>query len=423
MSRIRPAILFIGVLVCTPILALQQFGIFKEMREGMLRAYEQRLLLPTADLTSLRVLNYGYYTLMAFLCAWVCVKMPRQLHRFAFLIALCFLTLTLSPLLAFNGIVFEPFSGIFAILGAGLLGIAFSGTERGQRVEKFREFFLGRLSEGQFVQLVQGNEPVKLNSKREVTSLTCRLLNADKLSHDLDPDQLELMCSAFMKAVSEFLVSKGGYLDVCNAQGMAVQFGFPVADKDHALTACKVALALREYLQELSIELEKRWPHKPMIGIGLSSGPAVCGLIGYREFQYYSVLGEPPDLSRRLCNMNGVYGSTLLISARTFKLLKTAIEVRPMEMIAAPGQISVSEVYELLAEKGALTPPEASARDAFWEGVVALRQGDTKTAITKLNAAKVKDQEDAPLKYFLERAQAEAAGTSGKAAIKTDALA
>ena len=46
MSRIRPAILFIGVLVCTPILALHKFGIFKELREGLLRLYEQRLLLP-----------------------------------------------------------------------------------------------------------------------------------------------------------------------------------------------------------------------------------------------------------------------------------------------------------------------------------------------------------------------------------------
>ncbi len=423
MSRIRPAILFIGVLVCTPILALQQFGIFKELREGVLHALEQNLQLRSADLISLRLLNYGYYTLMAFLCAWVCVKMPRQLHRFAFLLALCFLTLTLPPLLAFNGILFEPFSGLFAILGAGLLGLAFSGTERGQRVDKFRQFFVGRLSEGQFAQLVQGNEPLVLNSKREVTSLTCRLLNADKLSEDLDPQQLELMCSAFMKAVSEFLVTKGGYLDVCNAQGITVQFGFPVADKDHALTACKVALALRDYLHELSAELEKRWAHKPQIGTGLSSGPAVCGLIGYREFQFYSVLGEPPDLSRRLCNMNGVYGSPLLISARTFKMLKTAIEVRPMEMIAAPGQTSVSEVYELLAEKGALTPPEAAARDAFWEGVVALRQGDHKTAIIKLTAASPKDREDAPLKYFLTQAQAEAAGAGGKAKRKTDALA
>jgi hypothetical protein len=142
--------------------------------------------------------------------------------------------------------------------------------------------------------------------------------------------------------------------------------------------------------------------------------------MGYRDFQFYSVVGEPPDMSRRLCNMNGVYGSSLLMSARTFNVVKTAVEVRPMEMIAAPGQTSVSEVYELLAEKGALTPPESSARDAFWEGVVALRQGDAKAAIAKLTAAGGKDSNDAPLRYFLAQAEALSSGIAAKARRKTE---
>ena len=37
-------------------------------------------------------------------------------------------------------------------------------------------------------------------------------------------------------------------------------------------------------------------------------------------------------------------------------------QARPLEMIAAPGQTTVSEVYELLCDKGHLSPPEASAR-------------------------------------------------------------
>lgn len=419
MRRLRPSIPLIGVLVCTPILVLQQFGVFKELAEGLLRIYERRLMLP-GSLVSLRLLNYGYYTFMAFLSAWVCVRVPRQLPRFAFILAVTFLTFALSPLLAFNGILFEPFSGSAAVIAAGLLGLAFSGTEKGRRLSLFREFFVGRLSVGQFSHLVENKEPVKLNSKRDVSSLTCRLLNTDKLSLDLPPAELELLCSAFMKAVAEFLVGRGAYLDVCNAQGITVQFGFPVADPEHERTACKAGLALRAYLNELSAELEKRWAHKPQVGIGISSGTAVCGLIGYRDFQFYSVVGEPPDMSRRLCNMNGVYGSSLLIGARTFNAVKTSVEVRPMEMIAAPGQTAMSEVYELLAEKGALTPPESSARDAFWEGVVALRQGDAKAAVAKLTAAGGKDHNDAPLRYFLTQAEALAAGTAAKAKRKTE---
>ena len=92
-----------------------------------------------------------------------------------------------------------------------------------------------------------------------------------------------------------------------------------------------------------------------------------------------------------------------------------------MELIAAPGQTSVSEVYELLAEKGTLTPPELSARDAFWEGVVALRKGDTKAALAKLTAASSDEKTDPPLAYFIERAKAVSSSGSGKR--KTDELA
>ncbi len=406
MSRIRPSILLIGVLVCTPLLALTKLGLFRQVGEGVQHLYERNLRLPAGEMVTWGWLCYGYYTVMAFACAWICVVLPRPLPRYAFMLALCFLTLTLSPLLALNGVLFEPFAGLIAILAAGLLGLIVSGTERGQRLSRFRDFFVGRLEEDQFAQLLEGSEPVKLNSKRDVTSLTCRILNTDKLSLDLQPDQLELLSSAFMKAVSEFLVGWGGYLDVCNAQGITVQFGFPVKTPQHAVQACRVALALRSFLHELSGELEKRWNCKPAFGVGLSSGSAVCGLIGYHAFQFYSVLGEPPDMSRRLCHMSGVYGSPLLISSATFNAVRNQVEVRPMEMIAAPGQTTVSEVYELLCEKGHLSPPEAASRDAFWEGVVALRKGDAKTAVNKLIKAEIHGHEDGARNYFLARAKA-----------------
>ncbi len=406
MSRIRPSILLIGVFVCTPLLILTHLGLFHGASASVQRLYGQILRLPSQELASPLWLGYGYYTVMAFVSAWVCITLPKQLTRYAFLLALCFLTLTLSPLLAFNGLLFEPFSGIMAILGAGLLGLFISTTERGQRLNRFRDLFVGRLAADQFEELIQDKEPVKLNSKRQVTSLTCRILNTDTLSNDLLPDQLEILSSSFMKAVAEFLVSHGGYLDVCNAQGVTVQFGFPTKHQQHAVQACRVAVALRSFLHDLAGEMERRWGHKPALGVGISSGSAVCGLIGYGTFQFYSVLGEPPDMSRRLCHMSGVYGSPVLISSTTFSSVRSQVEVRPMEMIAAPGQTSVSEVYELLCEKGSLSPPEAAARDAFWEGVVALRKGDTKTAISKLNKAEIKGHDDPAREYFLAKARA-----------------
>jgi len=85
--------------------------------------------------------------------------------------------------------------------------------------------------------------------------------------------------------------------------------------------------------------------------------------------------------------------------------VKTSVEVRPLELVATPGHTVLREVYELLGEKGSLTAEQATARDAFWEGVVALRQGDGINAKAKFTKAKLKDHDDWPLSYFLERAE------------------
>lgn len=414
MNKIKPSALLIGVAVCVPLLVLYRTGLFAELSANLLRFHRDHLQLENPDLKRHALLQYGYYTMAAFLTAWVCIELPKVGQRFAFMLAMVFLTLSLSFVLAWKGVLFEPFSGIFATLASGWLGLAFCGSERGRRVHVFRQFFVGRLDVDSFAKLIDNREPVALTGKRELTSLTCRLINTSELAASMEPQDLEQMSSAFLKAVSEFLVKEGAYLDVSNSQGITVQFGFPVKDEDHALHACQTALKLREFLNELTLELQLRWPQKPVLGIALATGETVCGLIGYGEFQRYSALGEPPELSRRLCNMNGVYGSRLLIASTTFAAVKEKVEVRPMEMIAAPGQSGAREVYELLGEKDSLTKGTLAARDAFWQGVVALRQGDAKTALEKLRQAIVVGQEDEPLHYFKERAEAMLQASGGK---------
>jgi class 3 adenylate cyclase len=247
---------------------------------------------------------------------------------------------------------------------------------------------------------------VKLTGRREVTVVSCRVLNYPELGAELDAEEMEKLSSGFLKVVAEFLVTKGGYLDACNAEGVRVLFGFPMHDEQHAVHASRVALELRQRLVNLAQEIENRWHKTPRLGVALASGEMTCGLFGYRDFQFYSAVGESLDFSRRLCALNAVYGSHLLVSTRTHALVQQQMEMRPMEMVFAPHIHQVSEVYELIGEKGMLTDDEVKARDAFWQGVVNLRKGDYKKALESLNAAKLENRDDAPLRYFLERAEA-----------------
>jgi class 3 adenylate cyclase len=410
MGRSFAASLLIGTLVGAMLLALYRLSITPVFFLGASKLesiYQGIFLLKDSGQPGFYLpLQYFYYTVMAFVSAWVCLELPRPFGRVAYLAGAVFLTLILSPALRFCGILFEPFSGAAAIVLSGLCGMIIGGTETGQRRHRLQRYFVGRLSAGKFAKLIGAKGPLDISGKRELTVLNCRILNYPDLSSQMEPHDLEQLSSMFLQATAEFLVSRGAYLDSCNAEGVRVFFGMPDDDEEHAGHGCRAALELRQRLVNLEQEMQNRWHRKPAFGVALATGPMSIGLFGFREFQFFSAVGEPTDFSRRLCSINLVYGSHVLVNSRTFHLANERMEMRPMEMVYAPRMHQVSEVYELLAEKGTLNDEETKARDAFWQGVVSLRKGAYQEAVRHLQTAKLDGREDPPLKYFLERAEA-----------------
>jgi class 3 adenylate cyclase len=405
MNRNHAAAMFIGVLVCIPLLALYHFGYFKATADWFAVLFARGFILPSGGLKQILLLQYGYYTLLAFISAWVCIEMTSQWRRLAFLLGGTFLTITFACIMAMSGVLFEPISGSLALWFAGIAGIAVGGSINAYRCHVMRDYFVGRLSTRLFEELADQNNPAKMTERREITVLTCRLLNHGELSTGIEAPQFEELATHFQRSITEFLIARGAYLDDCNARQVRVFFGFPLSDEHHALHAVQVAAVLRTHLATLAREIEHRFGKKAQIGVAFSTGPAVCGLFGVSHFESFSAVGDVIDFSTQLCVLNADYGSKVLLSARTYALVKDSAEVRPMEMVSAAGSTQMSEVYELLGEKGALAEPEIRARDAFWQGVVQYRKGELKQALESFNNAAIEGRDDAPLKYFIERVE------------------
>ena len=405
MNRNHAAAMFIGVLVCIPLLALYHFGFFKAAADWFAVLFARSFILPAGGLKQIIWLQYGYYTLLAFISAWVCIEMPSQWRRFAFLLGGTFLTSTFSCIMAMSGILFEPVSGSMALWFAGIAGIAVGGSVNAYRCHVMRDYFVGRLSSRLFEELVDQDNPAKMTERREITVLTCRLLNHGELSTGIEETRFEELATHFQRSIAEFLIARGAYLDDCDARQVRVFFGFPLSDEHHALHAVQVAAVLRTHLATLALEIEQRFGKKAQIGAAFSTGPAVCGLFGVSHFESFSAVGDVIDFSTQLCALNAEYGSKVLLSARTYSLATDSAEVRPMEMVSTVGSTQMSEVYELLAEKGTLAESDIRARDAFWQGVVQYRKGELNQALESFNSATIEGREDAPLKYFMERVE------------------
>lgn len=400
--------LMIGVMVSAGLLAVYHLTEVFYIRAIKLEVLLQRfLVLPgKGELVFHQPLQYAFFTVMAFVSAWVCIDLPHWFGKVAFIFRASFLSLLISPALAFCGILFEPFSGVAAIVIAGGIGLIFSGGRTSTKSRKLRQHFTGRISKANFEHLLVSTDEASLSGTRELTVLTAQILNHAELSQQLSLRDLEQLASLFEQTAAEFLVAEGAYLDTCHPKGIRVLVGMLDKEDDHALRGCRMALALHERLVKLEQEILTRWKHKPVFGIALATGPMSVGLYGFGQFENYSALGDSLDYCHRLCSVNLVYGSQILISMRTYHLAKAEMEVRPMEMVYAPKLHQISEVYELLGARGTMNDDEVRARDAYWQGVVSLRKGAYKEAVQQFKKSQIANREDAPLKYFLDRAEA-----------------
>jgi hypothetical protein len=108
--------------------------------------------------------------------------------------------------------------------------------------------------------------------------------------------------------------------------------------------------------------------------------------------------------ARRLCAANLIYGSTILLGARTFELAEAAIEARPLELLRRRLGDNWLEVYELLAEPHQLTAEDLTRRDLFWTGVIFYREKRLQDALDKFMQARAgAPVPDGPLNFYIQR--------------------
>ncbi len=128
-------LLFIGILVCVPLLALQHFGLFPELGDRLADLLPRLLVLPEEGVRKDPLLQYALQTLLAFLGAWVGLRAAALWVKLAFLAALGHLLAGFTLTLAWNGVLFEPCSGFLAASTACLIGVICADLEQRRESE------------------------------------------------------------------------------------------------------------------------------------------------------------------------------------------------------------------------------------------------------------------------------------------------
>jgi adenylate cyclase len=181
-------------------------------------------------------------------------------------------------------------------------------------------------------------------------------------SEHLPPKRVTGLLNAYLTPVTDCILEHEGYVDKYVGDGVMAVWGAPFPDAEHAVRACRCALAQQAIMVGLNDAIEREYGIRLVVRMGLNSGVVTAGNMGSeRKFQY-TVIGDVVNVAARLEPANKEFGTSILVGGATRAAIGAAFEVREVGRILAVGKADVVEVYELLALRGQL--------DAIRRGIV-----------------------------------------------------
>ncbi len=128
----------------------------------------------------------------------------------------------------------------------------------------------------------------------------------------------------YFTAMDEVIAAEGGFLNKFIGDGLMVLFGVPLSrsvedDATHAVTA---ALRMLEKVKELNLTQSPQSAFASLrIGIGIHTGPLICGNIGSHNRLEYSAIGDSVNLASRLESLNKEFHTRIVLSEATYQLV------------------------------------------------------------------------------------------------------
>jgi adenylate cyclase len=245
----------------------------------------------------------------------------------------------------------------------------------------------------------QGVEPSPGGSIRPLTVMFADLAGFTGLSERLGSQVIPLL-SGFLDIISREVSGHRGTIDKFIGDAVMSFWGAPATNVDHALDACRAALACRRSLRASKLVDDLGRPLN--FRIGINSGDMLVGNIGSEFRLNYTVIGDAVNVASRLEGANKEYGTEIIIGEETRRLAGDRIFVRELDRLTLYGRLGGLAIYELvdLAEEGKVRPSWVALYDS---GLAAYRARDFPGAIAFFRQLLTVRESDQTTRIMLER--------------------
>lgn len=254
-------------------------------------------------------------------------------------------------------------------------------------------------------ELLKNPEMLKLGGEERVmTVIFSDVAGFTTISERLTPTQLVELLNEYLTAMTDIVLAYDGIIDKYEGDAIMAEFGAPLPDEDHALKACHAALDMQKRLVEMRDGWKAQGRPELSARVGINSGSMVIGNMGSREIFDYTVMGDNVNLSSRLEGANKVYGTGIMCSEATRKMVGHAVITRELDLLRVKGKTEGVRIHEVIARTGDdLGEARIRLLDIYRRGIDAYKTRRWEDGIELFREALSIEPGDGPSVLYLER--------------------
>lgn len=259
------------------------------------------------------------------------------------------------------GVLLDPSYVLFASLVAyaAMAFFQFAVTDADKR--RIRKAFAHYVEPALLTQLEADGSLLRLGGDtRELTVMFSDVRNFTALSERTAPAELVGILNRLFAGLGAAIIAHHGTIDKFMGDAIMAFWNAPVDVPQHPRHACEAALDMRAALRQLNARQAGAEPIA--IGIGISTGPALVGNMGFEARFDYSCIGDTVNVASRIEGACKIVAYDIVVTAETRAAtpelaflgagsvaLKGISEPEPIHLLVGPATLAASEPFQTLA--------------------------------------------------------------------------
>ncbi len=201
-----------------------------------------------------------------------------------------------------------------------------------------------------------GSQQANPGREQEIAILFCDIRSFTMLTEARLPYDIVFLLNRYFAIVGQAVERSGGRLDKFIGDGAMALFGLSGSPEEACRNALKAAAIIIREIERLNDELAGELSAPLRVAIGIHSGPAIVGRMGYGSVKNLTAIGDTVNVASRLETVAKELDATVVVSEPTMVLAASNTDELESQEIAIRGRAEPLRVY--------IIPQELRARFA-----------------------------------------------------------